>query len=119
MTINAPRRTGPISQVDIESEILRVLAMLEDETEAFERLAEDGAKTEAHYKSEWAKAYLNGEGSIKNREAWADYQMATAHLHYKIAEGLVKAKREKLSSLRTSLDSLRTLAANVRVQVTP
>jgi len=119
MAINMPRRSGPISQVDIEEEILRILAMLEDETEAFERLAEDGAKKEAAYKAEWAKAYLSAQGSIKEREAWADYQLADHAMQYKIAEGLVKAKREKLSSLRTSLDALRTLAANIRVQVGP
>jgi len=38
---------------------------------------------------------------------------------YKIAEALVKSKREKLLSVRASLDSLRTLNANVRVQVNP
>jgi hypothetical protein len=43
--------------------------------------------------------------------------MADFDYDYKIAEALVKAKREKLLSLRTSMDSLRTLNANVRVQV--
>lgn len=118
MTINVPRRSQPISQVDIEEEILRILAVLEDETEAFERLAEDAAKKEAAYKSEWAKAYLSAQGSIKERESWADYQLADHAMQFKIAEGLLKAKREKLSSLRTSLDALRTLAANVRTMVT-
>ena len=119
MTMNIPRRSKPISQVDIEEEILRLLAMLEDETEAFERLAEDAAKKEATFKAEWAKAYLSAQGSIKDREAWADYQLADQSMQYKIAEGLVKAKREKLNALRTSLDALRTLAANIRVQVAP
>lgn len=119
MAINTPRRTQPISQVDIEEEILRILVMLEDETEMFERLAEDAAKKEAAYKAEWAKAYLNAQGSIKERESWADYQLADHAMQYKIAEGLLKAKRERLSSLRTSLDALRTLAANVRTMVTP
>jgi predicted nucleic acid-binding Zn-ribbon protein len=119
MAINMPRRNNPISQVDIEEEILRFLAMLEEETEAFERLAEDAAKKEAGYKAEWAKAYLSAQGSIKEREAWADYQLADHAMQHKIAEGLVKAKREKLSSLRTGLDALRTLSANVRVQVAP
>lgn len=119
MAINMPRRNAPISQVDIEEEILRFLGMLEEETEAFERLTEDAAKKEAGYKAEWAKAYLSAQGSIKEREAWADYQLADHAMQYKIAEGLVKAKREKLSSLRTGLDALRTLSANVRIQVAP
>lgn len=119
MVVNSPRRSAPISQVDIEEEIIRLLGLLEDETEAFERLAEDAAKKEASYKAEWAKAYLSAQGSIKERESWADYQLADHAMQYKIAESLVKAKREKLGALRTSLDALRTLAANIRVQVGP
>jgi len=110
-------RTAPISQVEIEQELLRMMDLLEGETEAFEKLAEDAAKKEALYKANWAKEYLSAKGSIKEREAWADYKMADFDYDYKIAEALVKSKREKLLSLRTSMDSLRTLNANVRVQV--
>lgn len=110
-------RTSPISQVELEDEIQRLLGILEDETEAFERLCEDAAKKEAIYKAEAAKAYLSAEGSIKQREAWADYQTASIHMDWKIADGLMRAKREKLTSIRTSVDALRTLSANVRAQV--
>jgi hypothetical protein len=117
--MNHTGRRAPISQVEVEEEIIRLLNMLEEETEVFERLSEDAAKKEATYKAEWAKSYLANTGSIKEREAWADYQMADHTMNYKIAEALVKAKREKLSSLRTSVDALRTLNANVRAQVMP
>lgn len=110
-------RTRPISQVEIESEIIRLSSMLEDETESFERLAQDGAEKEARFKSAWAKEYLSAKGSIKEREAWADYKLEDQIMDVKIAEALVKSKRERLSSLRTSIDALRTLAANVRAQV--
>jgi hypothetical protein len=110
-------RNAPISQVEIESELLRLLDSLESETEAFEVLAEEAAKKDALYKSNWAKEYLSAKGSIKEREAWADYKMDEFSYDYKIAESLVKAKREKLLSLRTSIDALRTLNANVRAQV--
>lgn len=110
-------RNHPISQVDIENELTRLIDMLEEETEAFERLAEDGAKKEALYKANWAKEYLSAKGSIKEREAWADYKLADELFDFKIAEALVKSKREKLLSLRTSIDAMRTLNANVRVQV--
>ena len=110
-------RSGPLSQIEIENELLRFMDMLEEETEAFEKLAEDAAKKEALYNANWAKEYLAAKGSIKEREAWADYKMSDFDYDYKIAEALVKAKREKLLSVRTSMDSLRTLNANVRVQV--
>lgn len=111
------QRGRPISQVEVEEEILRLLEMLEEETEAFETLAEDAAKKEALYKANWAKEYLAAKGSIKEREAWADYKLSDDSYDFKISEALVKAKREKLTSLRTSVDALRTLNANVRAQV--
>jgi len=110
-------RNGPISQVEIEQELLRLIDALEVETEKFEVLAVDAAKKEADYKSNWAKEYLAAKGSIKEREAWADYKLDQVAFDFKIAEALVKTKREALLSLRTSIDAMRTLNANVRVQV--
>ena len=110
-------RASPISQVEIENELMRLMDLLEQETEAFESLATDAAKKEALYKSNWAKEYLAAKGSIKEREAWADYKLSDESFDYKISEALVKSKREKLTSLRTSIDALRTLNANVRTQV--
>lgn len=110
-------RSFPISQVDIEEELLRLIELLENETEIFESLALDGAKKEALYRSNWAKEYLAAKGSIKEREAWADYKMDQQNFDFKCAEALVKSKREKLLSIRTSMDSMRTLNANVRAQV--
>lgn len=111
------RRNDPISQVEIENELLRLMSMLEEETETFESLAEDAAKKDALYKANWAKEYLSAKGSIKEREAWADYKLSEESYDFKISEALVRSKREKLTSLRTSIDALRTLNANVRSQV--
>lgn len=110
-------RTRPISQVEIEEEIMRLTDLLETETESFEQLALDAAVKESNYKAAWAKEYLGAKGSIKEREAWADYKLEDPALQFKISEALVKSKREKLNSLRTNVDALRTLAANVRAQV--
>jgi hypothetical protein len=111
------KRSAPITQVDVENGLLSLIEDLEEETEAFERLIEDAAKKEALYKTNWAKEYLSAKGSIKEREAWADYKLSDEVFDYKISEALVKAKREKLLSVRTSIDALRTLNANVRSQV--
>lgn len=116
--MNSPRRSQPISQVEIENEIMRMMDLLENETEAFEHLSQDSAKKEALFKSNWAKEYLAAKGSIKEREAWADYRLADELFDFKIAEALVKSKREKLTSLRTSIDALRSLNTNVRMQIT-
>ncbi len=101
----------------IEEEILRFIDLLEHETEAFEVLAVDAAKKEALLKGTWAREYLSAKGSIKEREAWADYKTDLVNQDSVIAEALVKAKRELLLSVRTSMDAMRTLNANVRAQV--
>jgi hypothetical protein len=110
-------RNSPISQIEIEQELVRLMDALEEETEHFETLAMDLAKKEALYKTNWAKEYLSAKGSIKEREAWADYKMDQEVFEYKCAEALVKSKREKLLSIRASMDAIRTLNANVRTQV--
>ena len=110
-------RNTPISQVEIEQELLRFMDLLENETEAFEVLAVESAKKESSYKSNWAKEYLSAKGSIKEREAWADYKMYELNYEFKIAEDLMKTKREALLSFRACMDAMRTLNANVRVQV--
>ena len=109
-------RSGPITPIEIEDNMVRLVEELEDHTEAFEVLAVDQSKKEARFKGSWAKEYLAAQGSIKERESWADYKLADELYDVKMADALLKAKKEKLNSIRTALDSLRTLAANVRAQ---
>jgi hypothetical protein len=96
--------------------MLRLVDLLESRTEDFEQLSLDSAIKDARYKAEWAKSYLSHTGSIKEREAWADVRMEEVAMDYKIAEALVKSGRERLSSIKTQIDALRTIAANVRNQ---
>jgi len=110
-------RSAPISATQVESEIIRFTGELESETEAFEILAKDHATKEAAYKKQWYKEYLAAEGAVKQKESWAGYKTSELYYEVVVAEALVKAKRERLHSLRTACDALRTLAANVRAQV--
>lgn len=105
---------GPISLVNVEKEILRLVNELENEVSAFEELCVDDAQKAARYKKEWASEYLTAKGSIPEREAWADYKVDDMLFDTKVAEALVKAKRERLSMLRTNIEALRTISANVR-----
>jgi hypothetical protein len=109
-------RTAPISTVEVESELIRLTSDLETETEAFEILAKDHAVKEAEYKKQWFKEYLAAEGAVKQKESWAGYKTSDLYYDAMVAEALVKAKRERLHSLRTACDALRTISANVRSQ---
>lgn len=108
---------GPVTQVEIETEIIRLTALLEEETLAYAGLIEDAARKEAKQKVAWARAYLSAEGAIKERESRADFATGAEHLDRVLSEGSAKAKRELLASIRTNIDALRTLNANTRYQV--
>jgi len=109
-------RSQPITQVDVEQEMMRLVARLETETENFEALAVDAANKEAAMKAAWAGAYLTSTGTIRDREALSDSECADLFHQHKVAEALVKSARESLLFLRTSIDALRSLNANVRFQ---
>jgi len=111
-------RSQPISQVDVENELLRLISLLEEETENFEVTAMNNARNEAEFKKSWARTYLAASGSIRNREAEADERNSQIFFDFKVSEALTKSKREKLLFLRTSIDALRSLNANVRYQTT-
>ena len=110
-------RNKPISQVEVEGELVRLISEFEQETEAFEILSKDHAVKESEYKKAWYKEYLAAEGAVKQKESWAGYKTSDLHYDAMIAEALLKAKRERLHSLRTACDALRTISANVRSQV--
>lgn len=111
------KRNAPISSVEVESELVRLTNNLESETEEFERLATDHAEKEALFKKQWYREYLGAEGAVKQRESVAGFKTSDLYYEAQVAEALVKAKRERLNSLRTACDALRTIAANVRSQV--
>lgn len=106
---------APLSQVDVEMEIMRLVKLLEAETEAFAALAEDEAKKDAAHKHAWATKFItNTSKTQKEREAWADYQLETETYVKLVSRALMNAKKQRLESIRTSLDALRTIAANIR-----
>lgn len=113
-------RTGPLrplSQVEIEETIRTDLDALEEATHEFRDVCDAAAEAEVRYKVSKAKAYLRSQGTIKDREYMAENLCEDEHLAYKRAEAAVKSGGELLRTLRTRVDSYRSLNANVRVQV--
>ena len=104
----------PITQYEVELKIMELMEELEECTSVFQDLAIDHAKKDAKAKKSWASAYIKRTGSIKEREAWADYEANDSEYEAQIAEALMKSCQQKMSALRTSMDALRTIAANVR-----
>lgn len=109
---------GRSSQADVESEILRLSARLEQATDEYARLITLEAEAEVEYKKTHAQAVLqSNEGTVSQREAQAILKCADELVQRRISEALASAQKELLLSLRAQLNALQTLAANIRAQV--
>lgn len=108
-----------MSQVDIEKEGRRLALLLEHETEELAGRARTAAQADAEYKKTHAQELLRAEGpTVGEREAKATIASSDVYLERKIAEANQLVSIEKCRNLRAQLDWLRTIAANVRAQVT-
>lgn len=105
-----------MTAVEIEQELVRVLDLLEQATYDYRELSEQAAKAHSFYKGLYWEEYLKAEGAVREREALAGMATRGRYKEDQLAEGAVKAQRELLTSLRTRVDILRTLSANVREQ---
>jgi hypothetical protein len=111
-----------LTQGDIESAILALSDALDDETHRYADLADEAAEAEADYKIKHARATV-GYATSDGPKMTAAQIAARVELHaadelrrYKLADARRQATREALMSLRSRLDAMRTLSANVRAQ---
>lgn len=101
---------------DIETRIAEDLDALEAATEAYKKLLIEEAKAEYEYKSYRHEVFLNTQGPVRVREAEAEYQAKDKLRAYLGRQAQAKGARELLTTIRTRLDALRSLNANVRPQ---
>lgn len=111
--------TEPITQVFIESEIVRLCAYAETVTQTLARRARDSADADANYKKAHAQSFLMAQGkTVGDREAVAALETADEYQARKIAEALLLSAQEAGRNVRAQLDSLRSLNANQRALIT-
>jgi hypothetical protein len=110
------------SQLDIENEIIRLEELLEDTTDEFAKMCQEAAAAESTYRVRYAKAFVRyrlgvEKSSEKTAEAQAVAECEQELLLRRSLESQQRGLEEKCRSLRSSLDAVRTLSANVRSQV--
>ena len=109
---------------EVERQILSLSDRLEDETNRYADVAELAALAEADFKGCHARALLafadatvgSRKATVDERRAQADLDAEDAYAIYRLNEARLDACKQALYSLRTRLDALRTLAANIRAQ---
>lgn len=114
--------TRPLSQVEIEQRILRVIDEIEERAEEFEDLANAAAEAEADYRRDAALTLLaciqraDHKMTVDERSATVDAAVTASHRKYLTTQAARNSCRESLLGLRGHLDALRTLNASVRAQ---
>lgn len=125
--MTAVNPSDPITQAEVEAEIVRLNNLLDKATTETARRVRERAKAKVAYKQAHAKAYLRAgqdreEGTkpppVAEREAMAIRATAKEELEFETADALVEAAKEAGRNMREQTASLRSINANVRGLVT-
>lgn len=103
----------PASIVTTLSNIGRELDTQSDEVA---QLDEDHVRLKAAFKSAYARAFLNTQGSNDVRRYTAELETAELFLEAELAEQVLRAARESLKVLRDRLEIGRSLGAVMRLE---
>ena len=116
--VDRERGHKPLNQVEIETMIARDVERLEIATYRYRELLGEEAKAKIKYKDSYNRAYLAKQaGTEKQKVASAELDCRDEYEEMELAAARAKAQREILGSIRSSLDAVRSLNANVRAQV--
>jgi|ETNvirome_6_1000_1030641.scaffolds.fasta_scaffold104699_1 hypothetical protein len=107
---------GPIIQTDVESRLLQLVDRLDTEVERFAEVSHERATQEAAHKLEYSSAIVHniGKDTVAKKEAMAHLRSKDTFHAWKLAEAKEKATQQALIAIRTQMDALRTISANVR-----
>lgn len=111
--------TDVLTPVAIENEGRRLCLLLEHATTELAERSRAAAMADAEYRKAHAMALLEAEApTVSEREAKATIASSDEYLERKIAEARQLSCQEACRNYRAQLDWLRSVAANVRHQVT-
>lgn len=104
------------SQADVEERILMMSDELSEQVELFAELSAQRADAEADYKYKFARALIDQptKATVATRDAVATMRSADEFRAFRLLEARERATQAHMTALRTQLEALRTVAANVR-----
>ena len=111
----------PLAQLEVEREIRRLSGVLSEITADVAEAATEQARTEVAFKLASARKLIEQRdqlGTVGFKDAVALDACAPEFEAMKMAEAVYKACQESGRNVRSQLDALRTIAANVRAAVT-
>lgn len=123
-----PRNRGQrvITAAEVESEIMRLSDVMEEVTGSLVDLAQAAAEADVAYRAAKAKINLRatlmagsgkgGRTTVDERESIVDDRCHDEMLAQRTTEAMYEVARERLRTMRSQIDALRTISANIRSQ---
>ena len=110
-----------LTRAGVEDRIMALTDNLERRTYEYESIAREAAEAEADYREKKAHAAIamivaHKGSTVAEREARADLMVRDEQRRYLLTKASRDSAREHLTSIRGTLDALRTLSASVRAQ---
>jgi hypothetical protein len=108
--------TAQVTQVDLETEIMRICDRMERDIDLLVTLSAKRADAEADYRHRHAVALVTQEGKVPvaTKDAVAHLKATDEFRAWKLLEAQEKATQQSLLASRSRLDAIRTICANVR-----
>lgn len=108
--------TSPLGPAAVESEIWKLSAALEEQTEAYATAARKAAVTEVEHKVSFAKSQLRhrNEKTVGERDARALVETEGELMDRQVAEAVASAALESCRSLRARLSAVQSVGASIR-----
>lgn len=103
-----------ITPAEVEAELQRLMERLEEATVQMAAFGQEAGEAEVAHKVAFAQAFLRSDGPVATREQLAVVATAEPMLRRRIADAKLQAQRELLNTIRTQIDAVRTIAANIR-----
>jgi len=108
----------PLYPADVEAMLLRLMGLLEKTVEEFAEISELRAEAEAEYKNQYHRMMIKMvDGTVSQKESMAQVRSSDAFREWKLLEAQEKGHQQRLISIRTQIESLRTISANVRAAI--
>lgn len=106
----------PITQVDLEDQLLAICDRMEDDTHLLLDLSIQRAEAEADYKYKYSRSLISisEKMPVSSKEARAYLSASEEFRKWQLLLAREKATQQSLLASRSRLDAIRTVCANVR-----
>lgn len=105
-----------MTTAEMAAEIRRLIDLLDKSLELLNEEAREYAEAEDAYRMAKARAYMQAEGTVAERQAQADLATSAERRRAYIADGLRQAALEAVRSRRGQLSAMQSLLAKDRAE---